>query len=330
MNSSTRFIALVGLLLLLNVSPSWGQLVNPTVSDGNHNTAGGSSVLSNLTTGASNTAFGFEALFNNTFGNSNTATGADALLSNTSGSENVALGVGALFDNITGRRNTAVGRSALRHSTGTKNIGIGYQAGTTLTAGSNNIYIGNQGVGDESQTIRIGTAQASTFIAGIADAFIANNRAGVFIDTSTGQLGLGPMISSERYKQDILPIGASSQGVLQLRPVMFSYKQDAQRTKHYGLLAEEVAGVYPELVARTASGEPQAVQYQELIPMLLNELQRQQKELAEVAALRKELAELRAVVGSLQRAQAGSRPAGDLSVSQATNASQVTFTGLSD
>ena len=303
--------------------------MNPTASDANHNTAGGSSVLSNLTTGASNTAFGFEALFNNTFGNSNTATGADALLSNTRGSENVALGVGALFDNITGRRNAAVGRSALRHSTDTKNIGIGYQAGTTLTAGSNNIYIGNQGAGDESQTIRIGTAQASTFIAGIVGALVSNNRAEVFVDASTSQLGLGAMISSERYKQDILPIGASSQGVLQLRPVMFSYKQ-AQRTKHNGLLAEEVAGVYPERVARTASVEPQAVQYQELIPMLLNELQRQQKELAEVAALRKELAELRAVVGSLQRAQAGSRPAGDLSASQATNASQVTFTGLSD
>ena len=176
------------------------------MSDASRNTAGGTSALSSLTTGASSTAFGFEALFNNTAGNTNTAMGVDALPANTSGSENVAVGVGALFDNIAGGRNTAISRSALRHSTGTKNIGIGYQAGTTLATGSNNIYIRNQGAGDESQTIRIGTAQASTFIAGIADALITNNRAEVFVDTTTGQLGLGAMTSQAGSR----PVGERS------------------------------------------------------------------------------------------------------------------------
>jgi hypothetical protein len=334
MTRSARLAAIVGVLMLsLNITPSWGQgqTYNPTASDEAGNTAGGSSTLLQVQTGSNNTAFGSAALFNtlnasnntavgadalglNLTGNNNTACGTSTLENNSTGNLNVALGFQGLQNNAAGNNNTAIGAKALKKALGTKNIGIGYQAGVTLQTGNNNIYIGNVGNGDESQTIRVGTAQTQTFIAGIAGAFIANDRAEVFIDTSTGQLGLGPMISSERYKQDILPMGASSESVLQLRPVTFSYKQDAQRTKHYGLIAEEVARLYPELVTRTASGEPQAVQYQELIPMLLNELQRQQQaikrqeqELAEMSVLRKEMAELRALVGQGREIAASSR-----------------------
>jgi len=172
-----------------------------------------------------------------------------------------------------------------------------------LTSGSNNIYIGNQGgLNMENQTIRIGTAQGQTFIAGIGGAGV-NNAAPVEIDILTGQLGT--VLSSARYKQDVAPIGTRSEGVLALRPVSFAYRSDSERVTHYGLIAEEVAKVYPELVARTATGDAQAVRYMELIPMLLNELQRQQQTLerqdqalAEVAALRAELADLRARIGS--------------------------------
>ena len=167
------------------------------------------------------------------------------------------------------------------NSTGNKNIGIGYQAGTTLTSGHNNIFIGNQGAGAESQTIRVGTAQTRTFITGIHVA-----GATVMVD---GNEQLGVPLSSARYKQDIAPMGNQSEKVLDLRPVTFAYKDDGQHMKHYGLIAEEVAAVYPELVTRTATGEMQTVKYQELIPMLLNELQRQRqdfhRELAEVRAL---------------------------------------------
>ncbi|HMF13969.1 MAG TPA: tail fiber domain-containing protein [Gemmataceae bacterium] len=201
--------------------------------------------------------------------------------------------VEALENNVAGNFNTAVGAKALKKSLGTKNIGIGYQAGVTLQTGNNNIYIGNQGAGDESQTIRIGTAQAQTFIAGINTAGVSGTA--VVVDAN-GQLGV--TLSSARYKKDIETMATRSEGLLKLRPVTFAYKDDIAAAPHYGLIAEEVATVYPELVTRTASGEVQTVKYHELIPMLLNELQRQQRELAEVASLRKELAELRTLVGS--------------------------------
>ena len=148
---------------------------------------------------------------------------------------------------------------------------------------------------------RIGTAQTQTFIAGIAATGVIGTT--VMVDAN-GQLGIGPP-SSARYKQDITAIGARSTGVFQLRPVTFAYRTDASGTAHYGLIAEEVAAVYPELVVRAATGEVRTVKYLELIPMLLNELQREhqevaglRKELEEVAVLRKELAELRALMGS--------------------------------
>jgi hypothetical protein len=259
-------------------------------STGSFNTASGAAALASNTTGSFNTASGAAALPSNTTGNFNTASGVNALLSNTTGNDDTASGVFALNQNITGFGNTAVGRNALLNSTGNKNIGIGFQAGVSLITGNNNIYIGNQGAGDEFQTIRIGTAQEQTFIAGIGNATVSD--AAVMIDTATGQLGIAT--SSARYKQDIAPMGTRSEKVLDLRPVTFAYKDDTHGATHYGLIAEEVASVYPDLVTRTASGEVQTVKYQELIPMLLNELQREHHE---VAVLRQELAELRALVG---------------------------------
>ena len=141
--------------------------------------------------------------------------------------------------------------------------------------GSNNIYIGNLGVDNESLTIRLGSVQVSTFIAGIASTHMAGDS--VVIEPATGLLGIAP--SSAHHKQDIAAMGLRSEGVLQLRPVTFTYRNDPDRATHYGLIAEEVATVFPELVGRTPTGEPQTVRYQELIPMLLNELQRQQQEL---------------------------------------------------
>ena len=167
----------------------------------------------------------------------------------------------------------------------------------TLTTGSNNIYVGNSGAGDESQTIRIGTAQTQTFVAGIGTTPVSG--AIVMVDSGTGQLGIGPP-SSARYKQDIETMGHRSTGVRQLRPVTFAYRGDAAGTAHYGLVAEEVAAVYPELVVRSSTGEVQTVKYLELIPMLLNELQHEhqlrQQESARVAALETQLAALQALV----------------------------------
>jgi hypothetical protein len=338
MNTIIRLAAVVVGLVLMSMTPSLGQIPNPTASDGNENTAGGTGALANVnetvvggfsntafgfsalnqdTTGDSNTAMGRRALLNNTTGSNNnaigvnvlasnttgannTASGVLALFQNTSGNENTATGANALFDNSTGIRNTAVGRSALRHSTGNKNIAIGFQAGgATLVIGNNNIYLGNPGNGNESQTIRIGTAQAQTFMAGIDGVGVSGSA--VVVD-GNGQLGV--TLSSARYKRDIETMASRSEGLLKLRPVTFAYKDDTSAAPHYGLIAEEVATVYPELVTRTASGEVQTVKYHELILMLLNELQREHQEVAtlkqelgELATLRKELAELRSLVG---------------------------------
>jgi hypothetical protein len=266
-------------------------------SAGSNHTAVGFQALQN-SAGANNTASGAHALqgvfgSTNTGGN-NTATGASALQSNDTGNLNTATGFQALNNNIGGAKNTAVGAKALKKSLGTKNIAIGYQAGVTLTTGNNNIYIGNSGNGDESQTIRIGTAQSSTFIAGINTANVTGVP--VEINTTTGQLGVSGL-SSARYKRDIAPMGTRSEKVLDLRPVSFTYKSDGQGVTHYGLIAEEVATVYPELVTHTAAGEVQAVRYQELIPMLVNELQRQQHV---TEHLQRELAELRSLMGQMR------------------------------
>jgi hypothetical protein len=274
-----------------NVATGAFALLNNTTGSGN--TASGGNALASNTTGNDNTANGINALISNTIGNHNTASGASALSSLATGSLNTAAGFQALSSNTDGANNTAVGAKALKKSLGTKNIGIGYQAGVSLINGNNNIYIGNQGAGDEFQTIRIGTAQSQTFIAGIVTAGV--DGATVQVD-GNGQLGVVP--SSARYKQDIVPMGFRSEKVLDLRPVTFAYKDDARAVTHYGLIAEEVATVYPELVTRTASGGVQTVKYQELIPMLLNEVQRQRHEFQQALQSQQlELAELRALVG---------------------------------
>jgi len=328
-------VAVPGLIILLTIAPCWAQGVNPTASDNEANTAGGTGALINAlntagsgnsntgfgdaallftSTGSSNTAVGSLALENNktgsnntacgafalnqSTGNNNTAVGTSALTNNSSGIGNTASGFNALQLNTDGNNNTAIGFKALKKSTGTKNIGIGSQAGVTLGVGSNNIYIGNQGDGDESQTIRIGTAQTRTFMAGLT-ALV--NGAPLEVDTNTGQLGIS-IVSSARFKRDIEPMGSRSSAVFQLQPVTYAYREDASGVVRYGLIAEEVQAVYPELVTHTAAGELLAVRYQELIPMLLNELQRQQqtiqRESAELTALRNELAELRALIAT--------------------------------
>src|SRR5262249_8388946 len=131
-----------------------------------------------------------------------------------------------------------------------------YNAGYKLSSGDRNIYVGNSGVASESRTIRLGQApnQSRTFIAGIYGVPLSSGNApvAVFIDKN-GQLGKIP--SSARYKKDVADIRDTSQGLYQLRPVTFRYKQDPQGQRQYGLIAEEVAKVYPELVTKGADGK---------------------------------------------------------------------------
>ncbi len=256
-----------------------GAIVNPV--DGGGTTAVGVSALASNTTGFANTASGYQSLSNNTTGGDNTACGYQSLFSNTTGSNNTALGYDALFN-----------------TTGSSNIGIGSSAGNHSTTGTNNIMIGNQGLAADDHVIRIGDVQTQTFIAGITGV----NVSGVpVLVSSSGQLGIAS--SSRRYKEDIQDMGEDSQGLLRLRPVTFRYKQplaDGSKPVQYGLIAEEVAEVYPDLVARSADGQIETVKYQVLDSMLLNEVQRQNAQLTaqkeEIRSLQDRLARLESML----------------------------------
>jgi hypothetical protein len=240
--------------------------------DGSNNTAIGTLALY-ANTASYNTASGALALESNTTGDDNTASGAGALENNTGGFQNTAYGAYALVANVAGNNNTAVGFGALNETAGSANIGIGQSAGGFITSGSNNIDIGSYGASSDDGKIRIGTegTQKSTFIAGIADSKVTG--AAVYV-TSSGQLGV--LASSERYKTDIESLGTTTQRLQQLRPVSFHLKTDPGGAVQYGLIAEEVDKIYPELVIRDDKGVIQGVRYDELAPMLLNALQNQQ------------------------------------------------------
>jgi len=259
--------------------------------------------------GINNTAIGFQALFSNGTptgsspegGSFNTAVGNNALFS-TNGfqslgeaNNNTAVGNNALSSNTGGSFNTAVGDSALLNATGSANIAVGPHAGSKLGSGNGNIYVGNAGgAATESHTIRLGGGQTRTFIAGIRATPVTGKQ--VFIN-SNGQLGI--LASSARYKRDIQTMGELSRGLFQLRAVTFRYKHDPNGERQYGLIAEEVAKVYPDLVIKGADGKVESVQYHELIPMLLNEVQHQQQALEAQA---QQLAQLKAQNARLQAA----------------------------
>ena len=244
---------------------------------GDSNTAVGSAALLLNTTGDVNTALGSGAMTSNTTGSANTVVGVNVLNLNTTGGSNTAVGFLALFGNSTGSNNTAVGANALTGTTsGSRNIAIGYLAGNGITSGSNNIDIGRTPPGNESNTIRIGTpgTQTAAFIAGIDGVTLSSGNA-VYID-SNGKLGT--ITSSVRFKEDLADMGDASGGLMKLRPVTFHYKagvDDGSRLLQYGLVAEEVAKVYPNLVQFDDKGQAVTVRYHAINAMLLNELQKQ-------------------------------------------------------
>ena len=260
---------------------------------GSYNTASGSAALLSNTTGSNNTASGLGALYSNTTGAHNTATGLEALSNNTSGNDNTASGYNALGQNTTGSHNTASGHLALNtNTTGNGNIALGNEAGKLLTTGHDNIMIGHQGVAGEAQTTRIGTAQTRAFIAGIRGKTTGTNNAIAVMIDSHGQLGT--VSSSGRFKEDVAPMAEKSAALSALRPVTFRYKkafEGGEKPIQFGLIAEEVAEVFPELVVFGEDGQPETVKYHLLSSLLLNELQK----LADRhEALEKEHAALRA------------------------------------
>ena len=248
---------------------------------GHDNTSVGIAVLSENTTGSYNTAMGTGALGGN--GNSNTAIGDDAMLVG-GGDNNVAIGVDALLSSR-GNNNVAVGFNALLDNEGSNNIAIGEEAGANVKGEYNdNILIGSSGIGQDSATIRIGddNTHKATFIAGI-DKVTVPDGVEVFIDNH-GQLGT--LTSSARYKDAIEPMADTSKVIYSLQPVSFTYKQqlDPKAIPQFGLVAEEVGKIDPDLVVNDAEGKPYSVRYQAVNAMLLNEFLKQHQELEARAA----------------------------------------------
>jgi hypothetical protein len=240
-----------------------------------------------------NVAVGFEALFQNA-GNDNTAIGASALGLNGLGNNNTAVGDGALFFNNNGNSNTCIGTNALTNNmSGSTNIAVGFSAGTNLSTGNNNIYVGSAGgSAGESNRIRIGTigTQKNAFIAGIFGVTVATGVP-VIID-SNGRLGT--TTSSKRFKEAIKPMDKASEAILALKPVTFHYKQelDPDGTAQFGLVAEEVEKVNPDLVVRDEQGKPYTVRYEAVNAMLLNEFLKEHRKVGEQACKEQELKRL--------------------------------------
>ena len=292
-----------------NVANGFAALQASTT--GVRNTATGRAALARNTTGNDNTGDGHDALFFNTTGIHNTATGSFAMLFSTTGNDNTAAGYAALFFNTTGNANTAVGYWALynnttgnsniaqgynalwNNTTGSGNIALGNFAGGNLTTGDNNIDIGNEGVAGEASTIRIGTVgtQTAAYIAGITGKTVPRGTP-VFV-SPTGQLGT--VQSSARFKDQIKPMDKLSEAILSLQPVTFHYRKefDPEGTPQFGLVAEDVEKVNPDLVVRDEVGRAYTVRYDAVNAMLLNEFLKEHRTVQE---LKKEMAVLTATV----------------------------------
>ena len=315
--------------LLNNTGPdntAIGHLALTSNTTGNANTAVGSNALASNTTGFRNTANGFDALGTNTTGSDNTAvgfnalsdsngtnnaaTGTFALSFNTTGNANTADGVEALFVNMTGSLNTAIGFNALSSITsGSNNIALGSYAGLNRSTGSNNIDIGNEGKTHENGTIRIGTTgtHANAYIAGIS---------GVTVPTGVPVIieahgHLGTTTSSARFKEAIKPMDKASEAILALKPVIFRYKHelDPNGIPQFGLVAEDVEKVNPDLVARDDQGKPYTVRYEAVNAMLLNEFLKEHRKVEQQrkdfeAALAQQQKRIDALTAGLQKISA--------------------------
>jgi hypothetical protein len=240
---------------------------------GSYNTASGLQALYSNTVGNNNTANGLQALFSNTVGTYNTANGLQALYSNRTGRYNTANGVNALLSNTTGDSNTACGLNALRNNTlGGSNTALGTEAGSNVTTANNVICIG---IGGDNQS-------NSCYIGNIFGATIDPGSAIVVGVDSNGKLGTTP--SSKRFKEEIKPMDEASEALLALRPVTFRYKSDKESPPQFGLIAEEVAEINPDLVVRDKNGEIYTVRYDAVNAMLLNEFLKEHRRVEKLEA----------------------------------------------
>jgi hypothetical protein len=300
-----------------NFNTANGQLALWSNKGGGSNTAIGDSALLGNTAGSGNTAIGFNSLYHNVDGIGNVASGGNALYINSNGAFNTATGLNALYNNDTGTHNTATGYSALAANIdgnnntaigdsalyfkahGSFNVAVGQDAGRTLTLGDGNVYIGAGMNGT--------TAEANhTYIRNIKDTNVSGlNSDSVTINLNTGLLGHAT--SSRRYKEDIKPMDNASETLYRLKPVSYRYKKeiDSTRSPAFGLIAEEVAEVNSNLVARNTAGQPETVHYEMVNAMLLNEfLKEHRKNEEQEATIARQQKQIEALAAGLQKVSA--------------------------
>ncbi|PYL68071.1 MAG: hypothetical protein DMF28_07575, partial [Verrucomicrobia bacterium] len=246
-------------------------------TNGNGNTANGTFALQNSTTGGANTASGVAALRFNIDGDFNTASGFNSLQSNTHGSQNTASGNNSLQNSTTGIQNTATGDDALQNNTGgNENTALGFKAGLNATTGAGNVYIGSQviGVAGESNHTYIRNINTTTVSGGGTDTVTVNLTTGL----------LGHLSSSRRYKEDIKSMDKASEALYRLKPATYRYKKEIDTTQSldYGLIAEDVAQVDPNLAIRNGKGEIESVRYNAVNAMLLNEFLKEHRKVEEL------------------------------------------------
>ena len=283
-NTADKNTATGGAALLGNTTGSentaTGAAALAANTTGSQNNANGAFALVSNTTGDFNTATGFDALFSNITGQSNTADGFGALDFNTVGNSNTAIGTSALQGNTEGDQNTGVGILALSaNTTGNLNTVLGAFAGGNITSADNVICIGANLDGDNvSNTCYIGNIFGVTSVNGI----------GVLVN-SDGKLGT--TTSSRRFKEEIKPMNQASKALFALKPVSFRYKKgiDPAGTSQFGLVAEEVEKVNPDLIVRDKEGKPYSVRYDQVNAMLLNEFLKEHRKNEEQQATITEL-----------------------------------------
>jgi hypothetical protein len=319
-----------GALALLSNTTGIGNTANGTFAlrsntTGFYNTATGQSALLN-NNGTDNTGIGSAALTANTNGNQNTATGAGAMYTNMSGSLNTATGEWALFSNVAGNNNTATGAFALENNTGNNNtavgagvlfntttgndnVALGRAAGGLQTTGTSNIFIGDVGGAGISNVIAIGNSPATgtsynkCYVGAIYGKTTGSATTLPVIIDNLGQLGTAP--SSARFKKEIKPMDRTSESVLALKPVTFQYKSDQAKTPQFGLVAEEVAAVNPDLVVRDSNGEIYSVRYDAVNAMLLNEFLKEHHQVQDLKGIvAKQQKQIEALTAGLNKVSA--------------------------
>ncbi len=244
---------------------AFGQYALRNLTTGFANTALGEQAALALLTGVNNVAVGRLAL-QNVQGDSNVALGAGAMVNGTTGDNNVSIGRDSLFSN-SGNNNVAVGRSSLQSlQTGSGNTCLGYNAGINLTTNdSDNVLIASNGTAGDNNVTRIGPNSTTCFVGGISGVTTGGAAVAVLVDAN-GQLGT--ISSSKRYKKNITDIDTDYiEKLKSLEVKSFSYKNNDE--KQFGLIAEEVENVFPEMVVHNEDGEAETIQYHKLVPLLL-------------------------------------------------------------